>query len=262
MSRMGRVVLVAAAVAASAAAAVPATAGRLPASLPAGASGAYVVPIVWQGQTWTARQSPVARLGPGGNYWLATPQTVFTDASGALHLVASKVAGTWYSVALQTTKNNYGYGTYRFVVNTPMDSLDPNAVVGMFTYNAKVFPSRQEADVELSRWGQPAPTAHNAQWVVQPWQAAGHMLPFSVPRTTAMTYEFTWKPNVLTFRARVGSAANGRIVNTWRTTKALPGNAQSGTQVHLNLWFQRHIPPYNGLNQEVVFQSFSYTPLP
>lgn len=240
--------------------AVPAAAGPVPDGLPHPNDLMTVYPVTWQGEQWLGRQSPLARQRPNDNYWLATPQTIWTDDQGRLHLKATQLGGRWFAVGLNSVKNDYSYGTYQFVVDTPMDALDPMAVVGMFTYNRDVVPSRQESDVELSRWGQPSPVARNAQWVVQPWTRRGHLLPFTVPPTQSMTYTIRWKPNSVTFTARQGDTGTGTVVNRWRSTKALPGTAQAGTEVHLNLWFLRGEAPYDRQPQEVVFRSFTYTP--
>ena len=231
------------------------------AGVPAKSDLTSAYPVLWQGELWLARESPVTTQMPNHNYWLATPQTVFTDDQDRLHLVAKQCGLNWCGVGLGTAKNDYGYGTYRFVLDTPLKKLDPVAVVGMFTYNKDVRPSQQESDVELSRWGQPSPSAPNAQWVVQPWTWPGHLVKFTAPRSSSMAYEFTWRPKSVTFRARLGTSPSGTIVNSWKSTAALPGTPVPGTEVHLNLWFQGGQAPYSGKSQEVIFRSFSYKPL-
>ena len=236
------------------------TASAFPAGVPSQNDLTSVMPVVWQGEAWTARESPVIRQNPNNNYWLATPDTVFTDDQDRLHLVASHCGINWCGAGVGTVKNDYGYGTYRFVLDTPLGDLDPMTVVGMFTFNKDVAPSRQESDVELSPWGEVDPNARNAQWVVQPWKDPGHLVPFTVPRTSSMTYEFTWRPKAVVFRARLGAGPSGPVVNSWKSTKALPGVPAPGTEVHLNIWFKKGLPPYDRSAQEAVFSSFTYTP--
>jgi hypothetical protein len=219
-----------------------------------------VMPVVWQDEVWTARESPLVRQNPNHNYWLATPETVFTDEQDRLHLIAGQCGANWCGAGVSTTKDDYGYGIYRFVLDTPMADLDPNAVIGMFTFNKDVAPSRQESDVELGSWGQPDPGARNAQWVVQPWKDPGHLVPFTVPRTMPMTYEFNWRPKSVTFKARMGAGPGGDVINTWKSTKYLPGVPTPGTTVHLNIWFRKGFAPYDKSSQEAVFSSFTYQP--
>lgn len=216
------------------------------------------VPVSWAGETWLAKNSPVLRAGPAPNYWLAAPTNVSVDADGYLHLSVEKIGGRWFCAAIQSTKD-YGYGTYRFVISTPLSSFDPNAVVGMFTYNNSPAYGHQEIDVELSKWGVPAPTAANAQYVVQPWRWKNHMRRFLAPPASALTYEYTWRPSGVVFKLYDGNTANAPVIKTWRTN-ANPGPPMSGTKLNLNMWLFKGQPPYNNQTQEVVFQNFTYTP--
>lgn len=216
------------------------------------------VPVSWAGETWLAKNSPVLRAGPAPNYWLAAPTNVSVDADGFLHLSVEKIGGRWFCAAIQSTKD-YGYGTYRFVISTPLSNFDPNAVVGMFTYNNSPAYGHQEIDVELSKWGVPAPTAANAQYVVQPWRWKNHMRRFVAPPASALTYEYTWRPSGVVFKLYDGNSADAPVIKTWRTN-ANPGPPMSGTKLNLNMWLFKGQAPYNNQTQEVVFQNFTYTP--
>lgn len=229
----------------------------------AGAVSSYNTPVVWAGQTWLAKNSPVVQQGPAPNYWLASPENLYTDTSGRLHLIAKEIQGRYYCAEVETQASDFGYGTYRFVIDTPLEKLDPMAVVGMFTYNDNIPYSEgsQEIDVELSRWGQPSLTANNSQYVVQPWRQANHILRFPAPtQADALTYEFTWKPTGVVFKLRNGAAPNSPVLKKWKTAPPGVGAPQSGTRVHLNMWLYRGEAPYNKFSQEVIFQDFTYTP--
>src|SRR4051812_28160812 len=132
------------ALAAGTLAAGPASAGPVP-------STSDNTPIYWAGNLWLARNSPVVQRGPAPNYWLAGPTNAYTDEQNRLHLLARQIEGRWFCAAVTSVKSDYGYGTYRFVINTPLRNFDPMAVVGMFTYNDSVAYSEghQEIDVEL-----------------------------------------------------------------------------------------------------------------
>jgi hypothetical protein len=236
------------------------TASAGPAGVPSASELTSVMPVQWQGEVWTARESPLVRQNPNQNYWLATPRNVFTDDQDRLHLIADRCGINWCGAAVSTTKNDYSYGTYRFVLDTPMGDLDPNTVIGMFTFNKDVKPSHQESDVELSPWGATDPTARNAQWVIQPWKEPGHLVEFTVPRMQPMTYEFNWRPKSVTFKARIGIEPDGPVVSKWKSTEILPGVATPGTEVHLNIWFRKGFAPLDGSAQEAVFRSFTYLP--
>lgn len=246
------------AVAATGLIAGPAAAKTIPSGAPGPQDLTTIVPVMWQGQLWMGRMSPVLHQGPAPNYWLATPQTVYTDSSGALHLVATHIAGNWYSAGVNSVKSDYGYGDYRFVIDSHLGDFDPNAVVGMFTYDKTAANGHNEIDVELSRWGVPDPTAANAQFVIQPWRIGNHIRRFPAPTDRPLTFEYNWQPNKVVFRVYDGTSANSPVIKRWVAHSApVPS---SNTKMHLNMWFFRGRPPYDNSSQEVVFQSFTYTP--
>jgi endo-1,3-1,4-beta-glycanase ExoK len=225
---------------------------------PTNASNVY--PVNWGGQVWLARESPVLQESPAPNYWLATPENLFTDSQGRLHMIAEKVGSTFYSVGLISQKRNYGYGTYTITVDTPIASLDPMAVLGMYTYNGAYTPGRDELDVELSRWGQPSPTFNNSQFVVQPWKLKGHLQAFFSPtKRVPLTFQWTWTPKSVNFSEYDGTLPGGKLLKKWTCSTFSPA-AIAGTTMNFNLWFLRGEAPYNGKSQEVILRSFSYTP--
>jgi hypothetical protein len=259
MRRYVRWVIVLALALTSVAAGSVASAGPQP---PATTDYTAVYPVSWGGQLWLGRESPVTKQGPAPNYWLSTPDTVFTDSSGRLHLVAEQVGSQFYSVGIQSTKSNYGYGTYTVVVDTPLSSLDPIAVVGMYTYNRNYLPGRDEIDVELSRWGQPSPTFNNSQFVVQPWHLKNHLQAFLSPTDhTPLTFQWQWTKSAVYFREYDGVLPGATLIKKWTCASFSPAPL-NGTKMNFNLWFSRGQPPYNRQTQEVVFRSFTYGPGP
>jgi hypothetical protein len=258
MPRLLRV-LIAACVAVTGLVVGTAEAGPLPSGLPTAQDATSVVPITWEGQVWGARMSGPITQGPAPNHWLATPDTVYTDDQGYLHLEAKQIGGTWYSAGITSIKSDYGYGTYRYVVETPLANFDPMAVVGMFTYNNNTPSGHQEIDVELSRWGQPATAAANTQFVIQPWRVGNNLRRFYAPSDRALTYQWKWTPKYVLFKVLNGTTPNAPLIRKWKAKS--PPQPSSGTKVHLNLWWLRGQPPYSGQAQHVVFRSFDYTPL-
>ena len=234
------------------------TAGNAEPPTPTNASNVY--PVSWAGQEWLARESPLLQESPAPNYWLATPQNLFTDSQGRLHMITQKIGSRFYSVGMTSQQSNYGYGTYTVTVDTPIASLDPMAVVGMYTYNGQYKPGRDELDVELSRWGQSSPTFNNSQFVVQPWTIKGHLQAFFSPtKRVPLTFRWTWSPKAVNFAEYDGTLPGGRLLKKWTCSSFSPAPAR-GTTMNFNLWFLRGQPPYNGKNQEVILRSFNYTP--
>src|SRR5262245_11297312 len=92
----------------------------------------YPDKIVWGGLTWDVKTSQSA-VGPGPNVFDKANLSV--DGTGSLHLrIAKNAAGTW-SCAEIIAPASYGYGTYTFNLASPVDALDPNVVLGLFTWS-------------------------------------------------------------------------------------------------------------------------------
>jgi hypothetical protein len=68
------------------------------------------------------------------------------------------VAGT----AELTSTQTFGYGTYVFYTMSRVDTLDKNAVLGLFTYKD----DSHEVDIEFSKWG--IADLNNGWFTVQP----------------------------------------------------------------------------------------------
>jgi hypothetical protein len=105
-------------------------------------SAAYAIEarrtIEFSGRTWNVKATPAAPyespVGPGPNYFSADPEDVWVDASGNLHLTITPRNGRWYATEIYTTKP-MGYGNYTFTLASPVDQLDKNAVLGLFTWD-------------------------------------------------------------------------------------------------------------------------------
>ena len=70
-------------------------------------------------------------MGPGPCVF--STAGVWVDATNALHLAIKKTAaGTW-TCAEVIAPASYGYGTYAFRVSSPLNTFDPNVVLGLFT---------------------------------------------------------------------------------------------------------------------------------
>ena len=238
------------------------------ASLPQGlfdTSVAYVIEdryrtIEFSGYTWNVKASE-AMVGPGDNYFSAGEDNVWVDSNGNLHLTIAFENNKWYSTEV-ITQAPLGYGTYTFTLASPVDQLDKNAVLGLFTWDddAPVYYYR-EIDIEFSRWGQDS--GENSQFVVQPFDQPGHRHRYNTTLTgTYSTHGFLWDTDQVSFFSFQGHKPNlGGEIESWQYagTDVLPagdGNAR------INLWLYNHVPPSNGLKIEVVVESFEFEPLP
>ena len=214
--------------------------------------------VTFDGYPWTVKASP-SPIGPGPNLFAADGPRV--DASGALHLRIMDTASGWESseVVLGPT---LGYGTYRWALRGPVSTLDPNVVLGLFTYDSSdTSSSNREIDFEASRLGDVWATS-NAQFVVQPWSTPGNLRQFTLAQGLVTTVSWTWLPGQVTFSAQV-TKADGRTLPTQSWTSRSSSVPDSSTeQVHMNLWLFRGAPPSNGKPVSITVTSFQFTRAP
>jgi hypothetical protein len=221
-------------------------------SVAAGKPG-YPNTVSWNGASWQVKTSTAA-VGPGPNIF--SKANVSVDASGFLHLkIARDASGRWTTSEV-IAPTSLGYGTYTFTVATRLDQLDPNVVLGLFTWSDKAPYAHREIDFEAARWGNAAdPT--NAQFVVQPYDVANHLVRFTNPGVVRTVQQFTWRAGQVSFVSR--RLDTGATVFSYTYTGAdvpKPGDER----VHLNLWLFGGAAPTNAQPVEVVVESFGFAP--
>ena len=207
--------------------------------------------IRFSGYDWSVK-SYSRKIGPGPNLFAAA--NVSVDTQGRLHLRIQRSGNRW-TCAEVIANASLGYGTYTWTIDSTAD-LDPNAVLGLFTWNDDPAFAHREIDIELARWGNAAdPT--NGQFVVQPYDAPNHLARFTQPGGAAGTvHSFTWAPGRVDFVTRT---SGGQLIGQYSYTGAdvpLPG----GENPRLNLWLFRGAAPQSGQAQEVVIRSFTFAP--
>lgn len=220
-------------------------------ALAAGKPG-YPDKVMWSGGTWQVKTSTSA-VGPGPNYFSKANVSV---VSGALHLKIQKDASNRWTTAEVIGPTSYGYGTYTFTVATPLNAFDQNVVLGLFTWSDKAPYAHRELDVEVAKWGNASDPA-NAQFVVQPYDKAGHLVRFGTTGATRTIQQFEWRAGKVVFTSR--DATSGAVIATYTYTGSdvpKPGDER----VRLNLWLFNGAAPTNGLPAEVVVESFAFTP--
>jgi hypothetical protein len=200
--------------------------------------------ISFSGRSWTViAGSMEAPAAP--NRFSADERSVWVDTGGRLHLRLRRDGATWYSAEVACARP-LGYGTYSFVINADIGALDPNAVVGLFTWSDDDAFANHEIDIEFSRWGDPA--APDAQFAVQPYTARGHLVRFNVPRGIPhSTYAFRWAPASVTFAGYADAVLHDGVPP--------PGDAR----VHINIWLAGARPPINKREEVVVIDKFIFT---
>ena len=209
--------------------------------------------VSWSGGLWQVKTSSSA-VGPGPNIFAKA--NVSVDASGFLHLKIQKDASNRWTSAEVIGPTSHGYGAYSFTVATRLDQFDPNVVLGLFTWSDRAQYAHREIDIEVAKWGNGADTA-NSQFVVQPYDKAGHMVRFTSTDAVRTLQRFEWRAGRVTFTST--RLDTGVVVASYTYTGAdvpKPGDER----VRLNLWLFQGAAPMNGLSTEVVVESFAFAP--
>lgn len=229
--------------------AVPVGLGAAPAPAAKPVPGAPIV--LFSGYEWTVKDSGTTKVGPGPN--LFARSNVWLDAAGRLHLRVTKIRGRWTCAQVLNT-TPLGFGTYTWVVDSPVDQFDPNVVLGLFTYGSDPAYSHRELDVEYSRWGNAADST-NGQFGVQPSDTPGNRVRITVASgAVPTTHGFTWAPDHVDFFSDRATPASLHYAGA---NVPQPGDETA----RINVWLFRGAPPTDGRSVEVVVRSFTFTPL-
>ena len=235
--------------------------GVLPTASPDIAGESFDRIIRFSGQEWRVKSSNTP-VGPGPNYFSNSPESVWVDESGQLHLKLIHKDDRWYCAEVVTAEP-LGYGSYQFKISKGAAGLDKNAVLGLFTWDttAPQFHNR-EIDIELSRWGEEQ--GLNTQFVVQPWDRSGNRHRFAIdPQVDSSTQLFVWSPDNVQFLSFVGSAQSplpNDILEQWSYTGSDTPPAGGPTNARINLWLLSGQPPSDGNEIEIVLVSFVFIP--
>jgi hypothetical protein len=217
--------------------------------LVAPASARQTTTVSWQGYSWVARSAPGNPGAP--QQW--SPANVSVDSAGRLHLkVTRDKKGRYTQAELDSVRNGWGYGSYRWQVETDVSRLAPEYVLGLFTYGRDAAYGHREIDIEASGWGTTPIT-----WDYTTW-ADGHD---AVARTRATagrtTQQIDWAPGRLTWTTW---DASGAVLATATATGAdvpVPYDESIG----MNLWLCGCESGWDKTAAtEVVISSFRFTP--
>ncbi len=217
---------------------------------PATRSAATVRTIAFSGRDWWVKDGAGSKVGPGPNLFSASASNVWVDSAGRLHLRLRRTSAGW-TCAEVVLFESLGFGSYRWVIDSPVSDFDPQIVLGLFTWNGSdpAYHNR-EIDVEFSRWGDSrAPT--NAEFTVQPSSTAGNVSRFAVPSGLGRTvHEFRWQDASI-----AATSLNGTQTLASHTfTDGIP--QAGGENVRMNLWLFRGRSPKQGA--EVVVNHFEF----
>jgi hypothetical protein len=209
--------------------------------------------IEFSGHRWEVSDSAGKLRGPGPNVFDGTSKSVWLDRQGRLHLKIRKVGNRWHTAEVVLSKP-MGYGTYRFTLANRVDRLDPQIVVGLFTWDNDDEDAHRELDIEFSRWADPLRS--NGQFVVQPYDTLGNIVRFEMPLTRSLN-EFEWLPESAAFSSRV---PGGRIYAEHIFGHGIPRPGKERAMI--NFWLYQGKAPRDGKEAEVIVEKFEFIPAP
>lgn len=185
--------------------------------------------IRFGGHRWVVKKGD--NLPPANNNWSDDPRFVWIGTDGKLHLEIRNLDGVWYSA--QVTSQDFAhYGLHRFYVESPLNDLDANVVLGLFLY----ADDYNEIDIEFRR---EARSSHNAQFVIQPYTLPGNRHTFSLTYTGPTIHEIDWQPDHILFRTIAGDGpTSGAILQEWRYEgESVPADDKQ-LRIKMNLWLR------------------------
>lgn len=215
--------------------------------------------IQFSGYSWRVKSSR-GKVGPGPNNFSHRRANVEVDAKGRLHLRITKRQGRWYCAEVISTRS-FGYGMYKFRVGSQVDDLDPQVVLGMFTWSDDRAFSHREIDIEISKWGD----IHNknAQFVVQPYTNAANIFRFEIPPALSRTtHYFDWRSDRIIFQSLKAPdrdlADRGAIIQQKEFAAGIP--KAGGENARINLWLVNGGQPLHGKSVEIIIDKFEFFP--
>lgn len=205
--------------------------------------------LFFSGYAWNIRNDNLSNPGP--NDWSNSPQNVWIDSNGWLHLKITNNNGKWYCAEVNT-KQTLGYGTYSFCLASKIDDLDKNVVLGLFSYKD----DDHEVDIEFSRWGNNF--SNNSCYTVQPapYKSGITYKSFNASIDDAFSsHYFLWNRDGIYFESYEGDYST--LINSFYCSRNID---PEGVRAIMNLWLFEGLPPTDGNSVEIIIKSFSYTP--
>jgi len=226
---------------------------------PSGSSGQRL--ISFSGRDWIVKGSS-DQLGPGPNYFCADQTNVWTDDRGQLHLTIRRDGDKWLCSEVISSEV-FGFGRYVWFLASRVDHLDPNVVLGLFTWNDEApAENYRELDIEVARWGLLDAQAGN--FAVQPAQRVGNLDRFDLSLNGLYsTHVIDWTAGAICFESIHGhyseSAGQPQVLRRWEYHGAdAPGEGSQG--VRMNLWLNQGRSPSNAQAAEVTITRFEFHP--
>ncbi|MGM0431358.1 MAG: family 16 glycosylhydrolase [Spirochaetota bacterium] len=189
--------------------------------------------------SWGVKASKT-KIGPGPNYWSDSVEHIWVDEAGMHLTVQLSDEGTWLASEVYT-KQELGYGTYTFVVDSDITNYHSNLVAGFFTWDHRPAENNREIDIEFASWGTGQVTG---QYVVQPVISPERIEVFNpAMRGTFSTHRIIWTPSEVSFSSYHGDVdpdspqAQAQRMHQWSFQGEPPTEGKA--HFRINLWLFR-----------------------
>jgi hypothetical protein len=205
----------------------------------------------FSGFDWQVRTIPGDYGGKTNKY---SPENVFLDGSGALHMLLTRNDGGWVCSELQSVRS-LGYGDYRLDVED-VGHLEPAVMFSTFTLIERPTDGDHRAmDIHITRRGEPS--NKNAEFIVQPSFVPANFYYLDVP-SGPLALQLKWSPDRAEFSVARARVSDERIIDSWVFSTGVP--KPDGAQLNINLcrYGNAPIPPTH--DAEIVVKSFDFFP--
>ena len=185
--------------------------------------------IKFSGYEWLIKEGNEP-IGPGPNFF--SKNCVINNVNGLkLQIVQSNNIVLCGEISSQLA---FGYGTYYFYMDSRVDFLAPNLVLGLFIYKD----DSNEIDIEFSKWDNQI--AQNSQYVLQP-STPKHIHRFITKLNgDYSTHIFQWLPGELNFKSLHGHydtpPNSNSIIQSWQYKDTDITKPTQQHKLHINLW--------------------------
>jgi hypothetical protein len=218
--------------------------------------------ITFAGHEWGVKYGD--QLGPGPNYFSDSQDSLWVDEKGYLHMTVIQREGKWFCTEVINSRS-LGYGSYVFTLQTRVDRLDENIILGMFTWDTDAPEyNYREIDFEFGKW-QKAEN-ENSQFVIQPWTNEGNTHRYDIlyeGTTETTTHVMNWQPDGIHFQSYYGGYSENppaqNKIHSWTYT-GRDNPPPGGENIRINLWLVWGEIPTDGKDLEIIIEDFKFIP--
>jgi len=236
------------------------SASALPGSVSASGFGSRSVDF--SGYRWQVKESQVP-VGPMANLFGGSAKSVSVDRSGSLIMRIIKNKDSWYASEVGLDRS-LGWGTYTLHLRGFINRLDPNVILGIFTWDDDPEEAHRELDIEFSEWGGDT-TPDNTQFVVQPWDGELNLHRFRFDQASAdFSCSIEWTPGMAHFALWNGHgpqplSGDASLYREWtRTGSLIP--SPGGERFRINFYLNEGSGPKDGKAAEMMMTAFTFEP--